>query len=161
VMRRSARGFSLIELLIVLAIGLVLTSMAIPMTISAMRTYQLNSAVSAVTGAIQSTRYAAIMHGSSYQVAFADNIYQVLTVLPTPPWAAPGTTYLSPVGGSIPITSSGGIFMTRVAIYQFAPGGTVTDVSPVTTSPFSIKNTWGGSYTITVSGVGNVTVTQP
>jgi len=59
----SNRGFSLIEILVALLIGSVLTAMAIPATRSALASYQLDAALDSVTGAIQGTRYQAIMHG--------------------------------------------------------------------------------------------------
>jgi len=172
VKRRAAAGFTLLEILIVLAIGLVITAIAVPMTNNAMRSYRLMAAVSASTGAIQSTRYTAIMHGYPYELTFTPpNTYQVLTMIP------PATTYSAVVnlGGiltptpSIPITSAGEMAISRTVTYQFAPGGTVTETSnnmsfqiayinPETGLPYT---TAGSSNTIKVSGVGNVTVSSP
>ena len=151
VKRRATKGFSLLEILVVLAIGMVLVGVAIPVGVSAMRTYQLSAAVSAATGAIETTRYAAVMHGYPYQLAFtpATNSYQVSGLAPS------GTV----TGAPIPITGSGQISISRAATFQFAPGGTVTETS--NNMAFSITSAWGGSNTITVSGVGNVTVTSP
>jgi prepilin-type N-terminal cleavage/methylation domain-containing protein len=163
VKRRAGAGFSLIELLIAIAIGTLLTAMAIPMTINALRSYQLTAAVSSATGAIQSTRYQAIMHGYPYEITFtpATKSFQVFSMIP------PGTTYSAMVSvGSttlptspVPITGSGGISISRTVTYQFAAGGTVTETS--NNMVFSITNEWGGSNTITVSGVGNVSVSTP
>jgi prepilin-type N-terminal cleavage/methylation domain-containing protein len=163
VKRQARAGFSLIELLVVIAIGTILTVMAVPMIINAVRSYQLTAAVSAATGAIQSTRYAAIMHGYPYQITFtpATNSYQIYSMIP------PATTYsaqVSTAGGTlptnpIPITGSGDITISQTITFQFQPGGTVTSV-PSNTA-FSITNPYGLSNTITVSGVGNVTVTSP
>ena len=158
--RRLATGFTLLELLVVLTIGLVLTTVAVPMTLNAVRSYTLTSAVATATGAIQSTRYAAIMHGYPYEITFtqATNSYQV--------YSEPGgqTTY-SAVGAPIPITGSGGISISRTVTYQFLAGGTVTETSTPPNAGeymiFSITNDWGGSNTITVSGVGNVSVSRP
>ena len=61
----SNRGFSLIEILVALLIGSVLTAMAIPATRSALASYQLDAALDSVTGAIQGTRYQAISAGTS------------------------------------------------------------------------------------------------
>jgi prepilin-type N-terminal cleavage/methylation domain-containing protein len=156
VKRRATAGFTLIELLVVIAIAMVLTGMALPLTINAMRSYQLTAAVSAATGAIQSTRYMAVMHGYPYEITFtpATNSYQV--------FSEPGgaTTYTA-VGTAIPITGSGGISISRTVTYQFLAGGTVTETSSPPNMVFSITNKWGGSHTITVTGVGNVSVTSP
>jgi len=166
VKRLTSTGLSLIELLVVIAIGTTLTVVAVPMTTNAMRSYRLTAAVAAATGAIQSTRYAAIMHGYPYQITFtpATNSYQV--------YSEPGgqTTY-SAVGTPIPITESGDISISRTVTFQFFAGGTVTETSNPVNMVFQIANinpstglpysTAGWSNTITVSGVGNVSVTTP
>lgn len=182
VKRRPAAGFSLIELLVVIAIAGVLTAIALPMTINAMRTYRLNAAVSAATGAISGTRYAEIMRGYpgtgspgyGYEIVFTPpNTYQVFTMIP------PATTYSAVVnnGGTlyptspIPIDGSGQIVISRTVTYQFSAGGTVAVTSnPSGTFQIGLINpstglpsydTAGWSNTITVSGVGNVSVTSP
>lgn len=154
--RCAAAGFSLLELLIVVAIGVVVTGMAIPMTINAMRTYRLNAAVASATGAIQSTRYAAVMHGYSYEITFtpATNSYQVYAMIP------PASTY-SALGTAIPISRPGDVAISRTVTYKFAAGGTVSETSTPQNMSFQITNGYGGSNTITVSGVGNVSVGSP
>src|SRR4029077_16047383 len=69
--RANSRGFSLIEMVIVVAISLILAGIAIPRAVEALRQYRLRSAVASLTGAIQSTRYQAIFHGCAYQLAFS------------------------------------------------------------------------------------------
>jgi prepilin-type N-terminal cleavage/methylation domain-containing protein len=174
VKRRGTAGFTLIELLVVLAIGTVLTVIAIPMSINAMKSYRLMAAVSAATGAIQATRYAAIMHGYpgtgvpgySYELTLnpANNTYQVFSMIP------PATTYSATVnlGGTIyptnpiPIARAGDVFINGTLTYQFSAGGTVTPAN----SSFQIslkQGVFGAgvSNTILVSGVGNVSVSTP
>jgi type IV fimbrial biogenesis protein FimT len=164
VKRRSSTGFSLIELLVVIAIGLVLTAMAVPMTLNMVRSYQLTAATSAATGAIQSTRYQAIMHGYSYEITFTpgSNTYQVFSMIPPAntytAFATVGTTTLPT--SPIPISGSN-VSISRAVTYQFAAGGTVTETSSPMNMSFQITNPWGGSNTITVSGVGNVSVSSP
>jgi prepilin-type N-terminal cleavage/methylation domain-containing protein len=162
--RRTAAGFSLLEMVVVVSIALVLSAMAIPMTINAMRSYKLNAAVAAATGAIQSTRYAAIMHGYpgtgvpgyGYEITFtpSTNSYQVYSMVP------PATTY-SAVGSPIPISRPGDVTISRTVTFQFSAGGTVTETSNPVNMAFQITNAYGGSNTITVTGVGNVSVTSP
>lgn len=152
--RRATTGFSLIELMVVIAIASVLAGIAIPMTINAVKSYRLTAAASAATGAIQSTRYAAIMQGCPYQVTFtpATNSYQV--------YSMPSCTK-SALGPVIPISRLGDVTISRTVTYQFNPGGTVTEIPTTGNMIFSITNAIGGSKTITVSGVGNVSVATP
>jgi prepilin-type N-terminal cleavage/methylation domain-containing protein len=170
VKRRSTTGFSLLELLVVAAIGSIMTVIAIPMTLNGVRSYRLSAAVSSATGAIQSTRYLAIMHGYSYQITFtpSTNSYQVLNEVP------PATSF-SNVGTAVPISGPDAVLISRVITIQFSANGTVSEI---TTPPngvpalvFQIANintntglaytTAGWSNTLTVSGVGNVSVTSP
>src|ERR1700758_1309497 len=61
-------GFSLIEMVLVVAIGIITTVIALPLVNNIMSAYRLRSAVSSVTGFIQSARYQAISSGYAYQV---------------------------------------------------------------------------------------------
>lgn len=157
---RAAAGFSLIEILVALAIVSVLAVVAIPLTVNSVRSMRLSAAVSAASGAIQSTRYLAIMKGYPYQLTFIPSSvsYQVLNEVP------PAASF-SNVGTAIPICGPGAAAISRTITLQFAANGTVTEITtpPAGVSPltFTITNAYGGSNTITVSGVGNVTVTTP
>ena len=75
----AATGFTVVEMLMVVAIMGVLATIAIPLTTSAMKNYRLDAAVDSVTGAIQSTRYQAITAGCPYTIAFSQltRSYQV------------------------------------------------------------------------------------
>ena len=154
--RRVTSGFSLIEILVAVAIASVLAAFAIPMTINVVKSARLTAAVSSATGAIQSTRYLAIMHGYSYEITFtpATNSYQVLNQVP------PATTF-SNVGTAIPISGPGAVSISRTITLQFIANGTVTEIPTTGNMTFSITNAIGGSNTITVSSVGNVSVTTP
>jgi prepilin-type N-terminal cleavage/methylation domain-containing protein len=156
VKRRATSGFSLIEILVAVAIASVLAAFAIPMTINVVKGVRLTAAVSSATGAIQSTRYLAIMHGYSYEITFtpASNSYQVLNQVP------PATTF-SNVGTVVPISGPGAVTISRTITLQFSANGTVTEIPTTGNMTFSITNAIGGSNTITVSSVGNVSVTTP
>jgi len=150
-------GFTLIELVVVVAIILVITAMALPSARNVVRSYRLNAAGSAVAGAIQATRYQAIMVGCPYQLTFTTGsmTYQAGTesITGTPPACA--TSY-SNVGSAIPWTTSAEISLNSSVVLTFNPSGTVTSNqagSPPTTMVLSVN---GMTRTITVSGVGNV-----
>jgi len=125
-------GFSILELVVVLAIAMVMVIMAIPAARSAVATYQLDAAADGASGAIQAARYQAIMHGYPYQVNLnsTNNQYQILNEVP------PATTF-SNVGNAVPLTaqqitmgvgtpSSG---YTGQLVLQFSPNGSVSVVS--------------------------------
>jgi prepilin-type N-terminal cleavage/methylation domain-containing protein len=56
----SERGFSLIEVLVVVAVALVMFAIGLPSFLQSYRTYQLDSAAAQVSGILKSTRSAAI-----------------------------------------------------------------------------------------------------
>jgi len=156
----SNRGFSLIEILVALLIGSVLTAMAIPATRSALASYQLDAALDSVTGAIQGTRYQAIMHGYPYQVDIdpTANTFQVTS-------EPGGAASFSPIGSAIPISgspvtisagTSGG--SPAHATLQFKANGAVL-VASGQTPPLSFTISYNGTTkTITVSNYGSISV---
>ena len=154
--RNSQRGFTLLELVVVVAIILVVTAMALPYARNTIRVYRLNAAASAVSGVIQSTRYQAIMVGCPYTLTFTTSSmnYQLATqnITGTPPTCA--TSY-SNVGSAVPWTTSKEIAIDQNVTLQFNPSGTVTATTG--SLQFNLKL---GTMTkaFTVSGVGNVSI---
>jgi prepilin-type N-terminal cleavage/methylation domain-containing protein len=123
--RVSSRGFTLIELVIVLAISLLLAGIATPRAVEALRQFRLRSAVSSLTGAIQSTRYQAIFHGCAYQIAFSAAAYNYQ--ISSQAAAAGGqvcTAAFAAVGNPIPLAGSG-VTLNAPVTLLFSPSGTV------------------------------------
>ena len=158
--RRSARGFSLIELMFVVVIVVIMTAMAVPLVNNTVSYFRMRGAVSAVTGAIQSTRYQAIFQGCPYQIVFtkATNTYQVQNQCPAGGAFAnvciPASATVCPIplaGTGSPLTLNADITMT------FSPGGKITSA----TSPMVMVITYGGKppETVTVSSYGSINVT--
>ena len=58
--RNQFRGFSTMELLVVMAVGTILTAVALPSFMRAYRNYQLNDAANRVAGVLKYTHYEAI-----------------------------------------------------------------------------------------------------
>lgn len=148
--RRASRGFSLIELVLVVAVGLIMAAMAVPVISQSLRTFRLRAAISGVSGAIQSTRYRAILDGCRYQIAFnnAANTYQVSSETTGAGCAAAFTN----VGGPITFGSPAQVTLSAPFTLQFSPGGSVQATA--------------GSLNFTISSVGSspnyksVTVTK-
>ncbi|HVO58803.1 MAG TPA: GspH/FimT family pseudopilin [Dongiaceae bacterium] len=152
--RRSNRGFTLIELVMVVAIGMILAAMALPALKSSLQYFRLRSAVSSVTGAIQSTRYRAIFDGCPYNISFdaTANTYQIASE--TNGGSACASSFTN-VGTAVPWGISN-VVLNQNTTLQFKPSGLVT----ATTGAMTMTLTYGpNTKTITVSNYGNVNVT--
>jgi len=162
--RRPARngkaGTSLLESLMVMTLVLILATISVPAWDNIRTSYKAGVAATMIAGAIQGTRYQAIMRGCTYTIAFTQNgsTYQVAaqTLSGTPPSCSAGFTN---AGNAIPWTTGGDVQLTSPSTtLQLNPNGMV---SATTGSLTMILSDGGGTKTITVSGVGNVTVTTP
>jgi prepilin-type N-terminal cleavage/methylation domain-containing protein len=159
---RGARGFTLLELLVVVAIASVLAAMAVPVIVNTMRVYRMRAAVSSVTGAISSARYQSIFHGCKTQIVFTAGTYsyQVNSEQPAYGGQACLTGYAA-VGTAVPLMGQG-VAINQTVTFTFSPGGGVSS-TPVMT-PMTMTLTYPGFLTtvptevITVSTYGNVTV---
>jgi prepilin-type N-terminal cleavage/methylation domain-containing protein len=141
-----SRGYSLVELIMVVAVGTVLTAAAVPTVRSVVNNYRLNSAVAMAKWAIQSTRFQALSKGYNYQVVFdSTNINYQIQNLPS------GSTYQN-VGSVVPL-AAWPMTMNQGSTITFQPNGFVS----ATNSSFTITYQ-GVTATLTVSNYGNVTV---
>ena len=158
---RSARGFTVLELVFVLLIFMIMAAMAIPLIQNVMGSYRLNGAVSSVTGAIQSTRYQAIFNGYPFRVVFnqAALTYQIQS---DPARAGVFANFCVPAAASCPVPLAGS--STQVAINQdttftFSPGGSVQSPQAVGGVTVLSLTYSGKTKNITVSSYGNIKVT--
>jgi prepilin-type N-terminal cleavage/methylation domain-containing protein len=145
------KGFSLIELLIVIAVIMIMAAASFPMVQSTISYMRLRAAAASVSGTIQSTRYQAISSGFPYRVAFdsASGKFQVASD-PT----ASGT--FGNVGSLVPFAGSGAnVVLGASTTLQFSPSGKVTFTAGA--SPMVLTYS-GRTATITVSNYGNVNV---
>jgi hypothetical protein len=156
----------MIEALMVVAIGLLLGGMAMPIFTNAMKNYYQSATISAAAGAIQSTRFQAIMHGYPYQITFTSSTMSYQVYAESAGVTCPPT--FSAVGKAVPLPSAGSVTMTGTTVtFTFYGSGTVYGTVP-TASPclpaaaptLQIKNSVK-SNTITVSGVGDVSISSP
>jgi prepilin-type N-terminal cleavage/methylation domain-containing protein len=155
--RSTSTGFSVLELLVVIAIIGVLAAIAVPMTMNGLKAYRLSAAVAAATGAIQTTRYQAIMHGCPFQLVLTSSTlsYQVYSEVP-PAGTTTCLTSFAATGSAVPIARAGDVTVSRNFTYTFNPNGMVQEGSNPPSS-FAITNGIA-TKTVTVTGVGNVSV---
>jgi Tfp pilus assembly protein FimT len=146
---RGIQGFTTVELVMALLVGLILTGMAIPQVRSGLYNYRLRGAAASSVWAVQSTRYQALMEGYPYQVVFsqANQNYQVQNL-------PPGAGSYANVGTAVPLSGSP-ITLNQDTTLQFKPNGSVT----ATVGALSFVITYQGkTATLTVSNYGNVSV---
>src|SRR5258708_40322511 len=76
---RHSQGFSLLEMVIVVAITLITAVVTIPMATSTIRFYRLQSGVTSMTGLVRATRFRAMSSGYPYQIVFTQSsgTYQI------------------------------------------------------------------------------------
>lgn len=156
--RIRQRGFSMLELVTVMAIALVISAMTIPALQSSVQYFRFRGAVSSVTGAIQSTRYQAIFQGCPYQIAFsATNFNYQLSNAPLSSTTNTCATTFSTVGSAIPLTGKNVALSSDITL-QFNPGGKVSN--PLSAGSQTVTLTSGNrTATIVVSNYGNINVT--
>lgn len=159
--RRHARsrGFTILELVLVVAISLILAAIAVPAFQTTLRNFALKSAVSALTGAIQSTRYQAIFHGCTYQLAFNAAAYSYTISSAAP--AANGQTCLGApvqVGNAVPLPGTGVTLNTNLTL-QFTANGSVTALVGNAGNIVLTQAHVAAPETIQVSNNGKITVT--
>jgi prepilin-type N-terminal cleavage/methylation domain-containing protein len=147
----AARGFSLIELLFVIAIGLILTLIAMPLVMNVSSYLRLRSATASLTGAIQSTRYNAIYQGYPYTVTFS-KATSTIQVANQPP----GASGFVNVGNAMPFSTSPKVQLGADVTLQFSPSGVVRATAGTTTLTLTGGNR---TATIVVSSYGNTNVT--
>jgi type IV fimbrial biogenesis protein FimT len=161
----SAAGFSLVEMMIVVAVASVMTVLTIPRYTATMTSMHLGSAASSLAGAIQSARYQAIATGCAVQIAVSAQSYQLSAVAMsgTPP-SCPTSGGFTAVGGSITFASSEISQSPTPQTLQMNANGTVTaayTTTPTAPIPFSLTLTPSNgtaTKTVSVSGVGYVKV---
>lgn len=153
----NAAGFTLLEMVIVVAIGVVLTALAIPVISTTWANMRINAAVGQFSGAIASARYRAIKDSQPYTFVLttpANTYVETNTVTLTADAAIALPSYVT-------ITGTGGSPFT----YTLCPNGIIYGAGgvcnpPPATTPTTLSFTYQGrQINLAVSGVGNVTTT--
>jgi Tfp pilus assembly protein FimT len=68
--RKGERGFSLVEVVVVAALGIIVTAMAVPMIMTSVNNYRLRSSVVDLNTLLQQARIQAIRDNKSYNIAW-------------------------------------------------------------------------------------------
>ena len=179
-----SRGFTLLELCLIVAISIVTAAMAVPIFKSTLAVAKIQTAGSNASGAIQTARYKALSKGVPYQITFdkTNGTYTVLKCAPSSCGNAiynPSSTFSygpdssdpdTLTGTAIPFSSgSSGVALDSNRVMYFMPGGAVqwcTDSTNTCTTPVTscvpalqmILSYQGISKTLAVTCYGQVTV---
>jgi prepilin-type N-terminal cleavage/methylation domain-containing protein len=116
--RPSDKGFSMLELVVVMTLVVALAAFTVPVVQSTLQNIRLRNAAISVAMAIQATRFQAIRNGYPFAIEFDPdtNTYQVYR-RPT------GTAGFAPFGGPVPL-ANGGVLRARTRL-EFMPSGMV------------------------------------
>jgi len=122
------RGFSLIELVIVVAIIMVLLGLALTSMTNAMTSYRLNSTARSIATTVQLGRTKALARDARYRLARATAAYRMEFKLRPPgsPWTLDTAT------GELPLASGVGFSDTGIPAPPPGFGGTVTQAADMT-----------------------------
>jgi prepilin-type N-terminal cleavage/methylation domain-containing protein len=173
--QQPMRGFSMIELMAVVAIMAIVGAMALPAVLSTLRYRKVNTAMLSAGGAIQSARYKSLSKGIPYQITFnsSTGTYTVLACnncasaiyTPTSTFTYGADTLDPATGVAIPFSSGpGGAALAANQTFYFRPGGAVQWVADGTTScssPLYMTFTYQGvSKQLSVECYGKITIPQ-
>ncbi len=128
----SDRGFTVIELIVVLAVALIVMGVALPNMISWLPNYRLSSGARQVAGDLQLARMKAISQNTKYRLIFG---------------SLPSTSYT--------IEKDNGGFATESGPFSLPDGITVTVVSA--TSEFQARGTVNAASVITLQNITSLT----
>ncbi len=154
---KTIRGFSVIELLVAMAVALVLTGIGMPYFLNAYRSYQLTNAASQLAGILRLTRYEAIRRNTPVSCMWqapdaASTIVWVDTIANQLPDPTEQTVYLGTGGrvidpgtvqvGNLPakanVTALNAQPANNAAI-QFDQRGAVSSPAPVAVNVFYLS----------------------
>lgn len=166
---RAHRGFSLLELMVVVVVALISTAIALPLVKNAVTSFQLKSATSSLTSLIQATRYRAIAAGYEFQLVMtkSTSTYQLQSDTSNSGCPATSCTNITTINGNL--AGSGSLWGSSVAAtlgqdttLLFHPSGLVGLVSgaPQVGGVSQITVSYGNvaPETISITNYGYVSV---
>lgn len=145
----KAGGFSLIELLLVVAVLAIAAGFGIPALQGTMTAYRLKASADIVAGELDAARVMAISRGAEYQVRFTEHAVAVVDPL---------DAYHPP---RVPKTMDPGV---RVAssptTLTYRPRGTCVWTPAAASAIIQLQDTGNKTASITVTGTGRMTVSM-
>ena len=139
---RSEHGFSLVELLLVIALVAIIASVTLPALNGTMSAYRLRASADIIASELDAARVMAISRGAVYEVHFGGN--QVWVVDPQDPDNPP----------RVPKTLEAGVTVAGSTVV-FRPRGSAVGAT------ISIKNEKDVTTSVTVEVSGKILVTPP
>ncbi len=128
----SDHGFTVIELMVVLAVAVIVMGVALPNMMSWLPTYRLSAGARQLAGDLQLARMKAISQNTKYRLKFTTaNSYEFEK-------------------------ESGGTFSTESGPFSLPDGITVTGTTPFTTSEFQARGTVNAGGVITLKNINNL-----
>ena len=135
----NARGFSVVELMVVVAIALVALAIALPKMTTSLTFAKWRGEMNDLSGVFQSCRSQAIKNNATQQLDFTTNNGQVVAYIDVP-------------------GSGGGLNTGKNQVWMFSQFSKVDAPAPESTNPTPLNagTMWGGTSTIPPITTGNV-----
>jgi len=157
--RIAESGFTLMELMVVMVIGLVMTAVSVPLLSRVFAAYKMNSAIAAVNGGILKSRYQAISAGYPFALVI-NGVNSTVQVQSDPT----DTGAFANVGKPVPFSSLPNIVGANMTLV-FRPGGAI-QCPQCSAAQKDAKGNWLiilnyaklPTETLTVSPYGQITV---
>ncbi|MFQ5542237.1 MAG: GspH/FimT family pseudopilin [Candidatus Binatia bacterium] len=144
----SGRGFTLIEILVALAIFSILAVIALPIWSTLLPTYALNSAARQVQSELHRTKSRAVSENTRFRLVFSSTSYSIDR--------DNGTSY-QPIGENKSLPEEIDIRSTTATTLGFTARGTPTPGA----GTVKLCNTKDEGQNIVVSGTGRIRVCKP
>lgn len=151
---QNNKAVTLIELMVVLAIIAIMLGMAAPSFFNYQRTLKLRSAARELASDIRFARQLAVSMNTTHQLCF-DGGNTLYTIYRNNDCSGTMVKTVNIAQFYSGVTKSGGATLT------FSPRGTVTPPNTVFTLTENDVTKFSKTKTVTVSGVGNVTIANP
>ena len=159
--RRASRGYSLTELLTVVAIVGLVVLVSVPAFTQLMPQYRLRSAASDVTGALRMIRQKAITTRSDWKMTVdpVNERYSLSEKNTAGTWIKIGSNGRPVIGDAPWWTALSGVDVTGASTFEVTMqrDGTAETAATIVLATSSSRVKWN-RYTITVAASGNVTV---